>query len=332
MNLNIYDIAKEAGVSIATVSRVINNTGNVSEKTRKKVENVIERVGYKPNEVARGLATNSTKTIGIMVPDIRNPFHSQAAFEIEQNLIKKGYTSILCNTTEEPKQKILYFEMLFYKGIDGIILVGASYGDEEFEKLFEKINSHIPIVTINNKISDKSTFVICDEKYGIMQSLAYLKSKGYKQPIYIGDKQKYETRACISKRDGFIEAMNKYYSNIKNPICLKFKEDEKDYLDIVKVLKKNNNIDAIQFEKDTCAIKFLKVSERNGLKVPEDVAIVGFDNIDVTNYSSKAISTIDHKTKKICDIAIDQLMKRLKGEQVEQEIVVRPEFIPKETT
>lgn len=262
MSLNIYDIAKEAGVSIATVSRVINNTGNVSDKTRKKVENVIKRVGYKPNEVARGLATSSTKTIGVMVPDIRNPFHSQAAFEIEQNLIKKGYTSILCNTTEEPKQKILYFEMLYYKGIDGIILVGASYGDEEFEKIFEKINSKIPIVTINNKIGNRSTSIICDEKCGIMQSIAYLKNKGYKEPIYIGDKQKYETRACISKRNGFIEAMNKYYSNIKNPLCFKFKEDEKDYVNIVKLLNANKNIDAIQFEKDTCAIKFLKVAEK----------------------------------------------------------------------
>ena len=332
MKLNIYDIAKESGVSIATVSRVINNTGNVSDKTRKKVESVIKKVGYKPNEVARGLATRSTKTIGVMVPDIRNPFHSQAAFEIEQNLIKKGYTSILCNTTEEPKQKVLYFEMLFYKGIDGIILVGASYGDKEFEEVFEKIDSQIPIVTINNKIGDKSTFIMCDEKCGIMQSVSYLKSRGYKEPIYIGDEQKYETRACISKKNGFIEAMNKYYSNIKQPMCLKFKEDEEEYVNIVKLLKKNSNIDAIQFEKDTCAIKFLKVAEKSGIKIPEDVAIVGFDNIDVTNYSSKAISTIDHKTKKLCDIAIDQLMKRLNGEEVEKEILICPKFIAKETT
>ncbi|QQK07786.1 LacI family DNA-binding transcriptional regulator [Miniphocaeibacter halophilus] len=331
--MNIYDIAKKANVSTATVSRVLNNPETVKEETRKKVQKIIDKYGYKPSHIARGLATNKTNTIGIMVPDIRNPFHANSAFLLEQNLVSKGYNSILCNTSEEPEQKLKYFELLNQKGVDGIILLGASYGDKVLEERFEELNKSISIVLINNIIGDNSTFVICDEKNGLDQSIGYLKSKDYKNPIYIQDKQKYITRASVSKKEGFLKAIKKYYPNLINEnLILELKEDLEEYEKIIEFLKSNVEVDSIQFEKDTSAIKFLKVAQKYNIEIPEKLAVIGFDNIDLTNYTYKSLSTIDHKIEEHCNIAIDLLIKKMNGETVKNNNYIIPKFIKKETS
>ena len=331
--MNIYDIAKKANVSIATVSRVLNNPSAVKENTRKRVEDIIKEFDYKPSDIARGLATNKTYTVGIMVPDIRNPFHAYSSYYLEQKLISKGYNSILCNTSEDSESKLRYFKLLSQKGVDGIILLGASYGDKELEKVFNELNEKISIVTINNKIGKNSTFVICDEKEGLLQSIGYLKKKGYKYPIYIQDEQDYITRASISKKEGFIKAVKKYYSeqNIDESIFI-LKEDLLEYEKIIDILKKHNNIDCIQFEKDTSAIKFLKVAQKYNINIPSQLAVIGFDNIDLTNYTYKSLSTIDHKLEEHCELAIKLLIEKLDGKKVNNENYIKPQFIEKETS
>lgn len=331
--MNIYDIAKKSNVSIATVSRVLNNPSAVKKETRLKVEKIIEKYGYKPSDIARGLATNRTNTVGIMVPDIRNPFHASAAYILEQRLMAEGYNSILCNTSEEPTSKLKYFDLLNQKGVDGIILLGASYGDKEMETTFEELNKKIAIVTINNYIGNNNTFVICDEKKGLEQSISYLYKKGYKHPIYIQDKQKFITRASISKRDGFKEAMEKYYpnQNLSNSILL-LEEKIEEYEIIIKLLEDNTEIDSIQFEKDTSAIKFLKLAQKYDIDIPGKLAVIGFDNIDLTNYTYKSLSTIDHKIEDHCILAIKLLIQKLKGEKVRNRNFIIPKFIEKETS
>ncbi len=331
--MNIYDIAKKANVSIATVSRVLNNPNAVKEETRIKVQEIINKFDYRPSDIARGLATNKTNTVGIMVPDIRNPFHAYSAYFVEQKLLTCGFNSILCNTSEEPSSKLKYFELLNQKGVDGIILLGASFGDKEMEVVFEELNKKISIVIINNLIGNNSTFVICDEKKGIDKSIRHIKNKGYKYPIYVQDKQKYITRASISKKEGFIESIKTYYPEQDlNNSFLFLREEMKEYEKIVKYLEVNKEVDCIQFEKDTSAIKFLKVAQKYNLDIPGKLAVIGFDNIDMTNYTYKALSTIDHKIEDHCELAIKLLIRKMNGEKVSNENYIIPEFIEKETS
>ena len=147
--MNIYDIAKEAGVSIATVSRVLNGSENVRDLTRQKVEKVLKKYNYVPSAIARGLMTNSMKTIGIVTIDIRNLYYANVAHTIEQALRIIGFNSILCNTGYDIEQKIGYLRMLTEKKVDSVILVGSTFRDPLLDKPVLEISKQIPVIIVN---------------------------------------------------------------------------------------------------------------------------------------------------------------------------------------
>lgn len=283
--MNIYDVAKKAGVSIATVSRALNNSENVSSATKQKVQDVMSEMNFIPNGVARSLATNRTKTIGIMVSDIRNNFHFQTAYELEKLLYKEGYSSMLCNTTEKLDQKLNYLNLLIEKKVDAIITVGAVYGEEELLKNLREINQEIPIVLLNN-FDSYLISVYCDESKGVTEAVKYLNKKGYKNPIFVSDDKEFRTRAYNMKLKGFKIGLEKYYPK-NNFIELSVEDSEEGTKNLVKQIKRLEHVDCIQFEKDTIAIKFLKAALEENFKVPQELGIVGFDNIDLTNYTPK---------------------------------------------
>ena len=142
--MNIYDIAKEASVSIATVSRVLNGSNRVRDITRQKVEAVLNKYNYIPSAIARGMMTNSMKTIGIVTIDIRGLYYANVSYSIEQALSILGYNTILCNTGYDPEQKIRYLQMLAEKKVDSIIMVGSVFKDPRLNKPVEAISKNIP--------------------------------------------------------------------------------------------------------------------------------------------------------------------------------------------
>lgn len=329
--MNIYDIAKKCGVSISTVSRVMNNSGAVSEKTRKKVEQAIKEERFVPNSIARSLASNSSKSVGVMVPDVRNYFHAQAAFEIDELLNPLGYVTVLCNTTDSLDKKLDILKLQEEKKVDAIVTVGAAYGEKEFLDELKRISKSIPVVLLNNHC-DGLISVYCDEKDGIRQSIKNFKLKGYQKPIFISQKTKFETRAYVSKKYGFIAALEEFYPKED---FIEFEiENFRQQISKINESIKDQNVDSIQFENDNLAIRFLKYCIDNGIKIPEGIAIVGFDNIDATNYTYKRISSIDHKIKEHANVAIESLMQLINNENkyVNYENIIKPEFIDKETT
>lgn len=329
--MNIYDIAKKCGVSISTVSRVINNSGAVSEKTRKKVEEAINQEKFVPNSIARSLASNSSKTVGLMVPDVRNFFHAQAAYELTDLLNLEGYATILCNTTNSLEKKLTSLNLQEEKKVDAIITVGSAYGEYEFLKELKKVSKEIPVVQVNNYCEGLIS-IYCDEKDGMRQAIKNFKYKGYKKPMFISQPAKFETRAYESKKQGFIEALKEFYPNV-DFMQKKVKDFTNDIDSIYKFIKEND-IDAIQFENDNIAIKFLKFFVDNNIKIPEEIGLVGFDNIDATNYTYKRLSSIDHKLHDYAFVAVSSLMKILSGknEYVGYENIIKPIFVEKETT
>ena len=324
--INIYDIAKKANVSISTVSRVMNNTGSVSEKTRKKVEQVIQSMDYSPNNIARSLASKKSALIGLLVPDIRNYFHVQAAYDIDKILKKNGYTSLLSNTTRNLDEKIRLLKVQKQQQVEGIITIGSDYGDEEFLEVAYELNKTVPIVQLNNYAKDLVS-VYCDERDGMEQSLSYLNSEGYKLPIFVSITKKLNNRAYAAKRQGYQLSLKKHF-----PDCdfVEVNIEDKSLEYLIKLIKENH-VDALQCENDSIAIKVYKYLSVNDVKVPEDVAIIGFDNESATNFTQKKISSIDHRIHDHAKVAVDAIIKLINKEQVQQDNLIKPKLIVKET-
>ena len=186
--MNIYDIAKEANVSIATVSRVLNDSGKVRDITRQKVEAVLKKHHYVPSAIARGMMTNSMKTIGIVTIDIRNLYYANVSHSIEQSLSLLGFNTILCNTGYDIEQKISYLKMLTEKKVDSIILVGSTFKDPKLLKPIEDISHKTPIIIVNGYYGYPNTYSIqCDDKKALENCVDYLYSKGRRSFVYLYD-------------------------------------------------------------------------------------------------------------------------------------------------
>lgn len=325
-NINIYDIAKKANVSISTVSRVMNNTGSVSEKTRKKVESVIESLDYSPNNIARSLASKKSALIGLLVPDIRNYFHVQAAYDIDKILKENGYTSLLSNTTKNLDEKIRLLKVQKQQQVEGIITIGSDYGDEEFLEVAYELNKTVPIVQLNNYAKDLVS-VYCDEKDGMEQAISYLKEKGYMAPIFVSITKNLTNRAYAAKREGYQSALKRHFP-ADEFIEINIEDKSLEYL--LKLIK-DKHIDALQCENDSIAIKVYKYLSINDVRIPEDVAIIGFDNESATNFTQKKISSIDHRIHDHANVAVDAIIKLINKEPVNQDNLIKPKLIVKET-
>ena len=333
--MDIYDIAKKSGYSIATVSRVINNSDKVSQKTKEKVLNVIEENNYSPNRVARSLATNESSLVGIMVPDIRKYFESQSAFELEKQLRSHGYLTLLGDSSNNLKEKIKYLKLLVENKVDAIVCVGSTYEEDDFYDQLIEVSKDIPIAMLNaNPVKKFSTisYVYIDEIDAMNQALNHLKQRGYQNPIFVSYKQDYNTRSYIAKKAGFIEGTMDYFPNVEFTE-FKIGNVEEDLEKLYEFLKANKQIDSICFELDLIAIPAFKYLVNRGVNIPENIGIIGFDNIDATNYSSLRITSIDQRIDIQADIATKTLIELIHGNnQINNINVVNTELVIKETT
>ena len=167
-NMNIYDIAKEAGVSISTVSRVLNHKGNVNPATRERVEEVLERNHYTPSAIARGMVSKSMRTVAVLTVDIRVPHYARTAYTIERELSHRGYEVTLCNTGGEAEETEKYLQTMLEKKVDGIVLVGSVFNTICKKPEIKKLLRTVPVVLANGKLEMANSYsVLVDDKYGI---------------------------------------------------------------------------------------------------------------------------------------------------------------------
>lgn len=333
--MDIYDIAKKSGYSIATVSRVLNNSDKVSQKAKDKIQKVIEENNYSPNRVARSLATNESSLVGIMVPDIRNYFESQSAYELEKNLRAHGYLTLLGDSSNNLDGKIKYFNLLVANNVDAIVCVGSTYEQEDFYEYLLNMNNGIPIAMLNSnplKKLNNISYVYIDEVDALNQALIHLKSKGYEHPIFVSYKKDVVTRSYIAKKAGFIESMLEIFPKI-DFTEFKISEIQHDLPKLYNFLKNNKKFDSICFELDSIAIPSFKYLVSKGINIPGDIGIIGFDNIDATNYSSKKITSIDQNIKIQAKIATKSLVKLINKEDLDiNNNMIKAKLVVKETT
>lgn len=332
--MDIYDIAEKSGYSTATVSRVINKSPKVSDKARKIIEKIIEESGYKPNRIARSLAKNSTQMIGIMVPDIRGYFESQSAYELERRLDTLGYTTLLCVTTDSYEKKMSYLDVLVESKVDAIIGVGSTYEEKKFYKKLKNMSVIIPMALLNVKTSDENENIVnvyIDEIEAMDQAVKLLRDNSYKKPLYVSLDTGYMSRSYIAKKSGFVEALYKYYDDA-NFVEFKVRSLEKDLPKLIDFLKENPEFDSIQFELDTLAVNAYKLMANAGIKIPQDLGMIGFDNIHATEFTNQAITSIDQRISDQVEIAIDNLLRILNGEEADKNIALEAKLVEKETS
>lgn len=334
--MDIYDIAKKSGYSIATVSRVLNNSNKVSDKAKSKILKVIEENDYSPNRVARSLAKKQTSLVGIMVPDIRKYFESQSAYQLEQRLNANGYLTLLGDSTDDLDEKIAYLNLLKENKVDAIVCVGSTYEQEDFYEEILKLSKDIPFAMLNANPLNKSkdiSYVYIDEIDAMRQAMDHLHKRGYKQPIFVSyHGNNYITRSYIAKKAGFIEALDEFYQST-DFMEVKINNIGKDMRKLYDFLKSNPRVDAICFELDLLAIPAFKYLVNCGVNIPEDIAIIGFDNIDATNYPSKKITSIDQNIALQADIATKNLFKLIDNEKSsENDNMIKAKLIVKETS
>ncbi|MCR5209171.1 MAG: LacI family transcriptional regulator [Lachnospiraceae bacterium] len=312
--MNIYDIAEEAGVSIATVSRVLHNSDKVSKSTKEKVMAIIDRNDYRPNVFAQGLGSDSMHTIGILVPDIADQYMASAFSALEKLLVSYGYDCILGCSGYDAVEKEKHLKLLLEKRIDAIILVGSTYAGSEDEThntdyILEAAGEK-PIFIINGIIEGKNIYCTAtyDEK-AVYDVTSALVKKGRRKILFLTDSRSY---AANHKKIGFEQAL-KEASLMPDPeLIIHTQNNVHTVSDLLN--ERDLDFDAVIATDDGMAIGALKYALKKGLRVPEDLDIIGYNNSSICEVSAPELTSIDNKVEKVCSITIDRLIRVLNGE------------------
>ncbi len=322
MTITIKDIAKKAGVSYATVSRALNNRPEVSEKTRREIQRLAAEMGYKPNAIARGLVTKETFTLGLIIPDITNPFFPEVARGVEEAASDAGYSVFLCNTNWDVKKEKTYIELLEEKRVDGLILASVC---EDEKSLRDLIDREVPVVLINRVPEQVSiNYVAIDNIKGAQQAVEHLISLGHRRIAYVGGlKQVESTRERLQ---GYRLALAIHDIPFKEELVRygTFKK-ESGYESALALLSLPQPPTAIFAVNDILALGVIHAIKDKGLKVPDDVAVVGFDDIPFAAYAEVNLTTVAQPKYTMGEMAAKILIDEIrKGPSPEKKYIVLP--------
>lgn len=351
--MNIYDIAKLSGVSIATVSRVVNGSPRVSEKTKQKVLAVMEEAEYTPNVFARGLGLNSMKTIGILCPDISDQYMAEAVSHLEKRLHEYGYDCILSCSGSAQEAREHHTKLLLSKRIDTLILVGSLYagsgknpGETEYVRAAAQ---QVPVFMINGYVEGENIYCSYgDDQQGAYDVTQALIRRGKKRILFLYDSQTYSAR---QKMQGYESALAdagypilgdlKHYIrpfDMQQPDgagLSDFSESSSGYMQnkvlyVKEMLLAHRTLefDSVFACNDGLAVGVLKYARAKGLSVPEELSVAGYNNSTMAVCCEPELTSVDNQVKRLCSDAVDRILKVLQGEEdVEQNHKVRCEIV-----
>ncbi len=329
MTVTIKDVARLAGVSISTVSRVINNSKPVSLEVRKKVLEIIEEIGYKPNEIARSLVTKKSFIIGVIVTDIGDSYVAEMVRGIEEIGKMYDYDILLCSTYGDKEMECRYLQLLKMKQVEGVILISDIINDK-IDELIKEFNR--PFVYLNRSCNNNTYHTVSIDNYkGAFEMTKHLLGLGHKNIAYVMKKEDValknitvENMKLNGYRDAMIEDMhetNIYITEGRNII---------DGYHITKdILNSNKKITAIFCSNDNIAIGVVNYLYDNNVAVPEEISVAGFGDINMASFLRPKLTTISEPFYDIGAVAIRKIIKVLKGENVEDSTIILPFRIQK---
>ena len=308
---NIKDVAKEAGVSVTTVSRVMNNRGYISEKTRKKVYDAIDKINYHPNELAKNLQQQKTNLIGLILPDISVNFYAEEAKYIEEELYNRVYKLMLCNAYNSSKRENEYINMLQRNKVDGIIIGSHTLEIEDYLKI------NLPIIALDRYLGENIPVICADHVQGGRLAAKHLIDCGCKNVVQFAGYNKVKLPA--NKRHlEFTKTMienNINFKTIEMGLNSFTNEENLDYIDYM--FENYKNIDGV-FATDNIATLVVKEAMKRGKKIPDDLKVVGYDGTKNSELFNPILTTIKQPIKEICIDAVDKLIKLIDGEWIEE--------------
>ncbi|MGM0499227.1 MAG: LacI family DNA-binding transcriptional regulator [Bacillota bacterium] len=316
MKVTIKDIAKEADVSITTVSRVLNDKPDVGDDTRAKILKIIEEMNYNPNSVARGLVMQKTHTIGLIIPDISNPFFPQIVRAVEDKAQELGYSVIFFNTDNHLERERKAVELFKSKQVDGLI-VSLSLGNEEILKNLKAAN--YPVVQIDRSVLDHSyPLVSIDNQKSAYKMVEYLLKKGHKKIAHIsGD---LNTTTARERLSGYKKALKNYKVEINEDYIIEgdYTQDSA-YQAMQNLLKLEVRPTAVFAANDLSAAGVYKAVFAADLKIPEDIAVAGHDDINLASLLKPELTTMRQPKYKMGERAVTVLLEMINSENAKIE-------------
>jgi len=306
----IRDVSKLANVSVATVSRVINQSGYVNKDTEKAVRQAMDTLNYVPSGMARSLAGKHSSTIALIVPDILNPFFPEIARAIEDAAQQYGYTVILCNSDHNADKEQHYFQVLKSRRIDGIIMASSTISQQQLLELQEK---SFPVVVIDNKFTNILS-LICKNREGAVMAVEHLLEQGCKTIAHIcGPTEVYSSR---ERSLGYEAAMRKHGAFVPSLIAQGDFSIDGGYRAMLELLQLNPEIDGVFAGNDLMAVGALKALYKTGKSVPQDVKLMGFDGIALSTVVPE-LSTIAQPIAEMGRQALHYLLQLIEKQPVE---------------
>lgn len=331
MQTTIYDISKKSGVSIATVSRVLNNKKGVSEKTRQKVLAVMEEIGYTPNAFARGLGLNTIKTVGIMCMDVSDIYLASAVSTLERELRHKGYDSLLCCTGANAEDKRSYLQVLLSKRVDAIILVGSHFISGGDSGYIIEAARQVPIILINGYIKGENIYCMLTDDFGLVRdAVSQLINGGHRRILYVYDTTTYSGR---QKMDGYKTALTQAGIPIEEELILFCKKNlEESQEKIGQLLDQGVGFDAVVCAEDEQGVAAVKAAIERGIPIPERMEVIGYNNSILSRCSEPGLTSIDNRVEASCMTAINTLFGVFEGKDFPDRILISGELVKRSST
>lgn len=334
--MTIYDISKQAGVSIATVSRVLNGSANVKPKTKKKVLEVIEQCGYTPNAFARGLGLNSMNTVGVLCADSSDLYLAKAVYHIERNLRAGGYHAVLCCTGYDLENKKASLSLLLNQRVDSVIMVGSNFieaqsGDNQY---IREAAEQVPIMLLNADLDYPNVYcTMCDDFKSMQNAALSLMEQGITDILYLYNSTSF---SGMKKLAGYQSAyvmkdipLNKQYQQF-------FTGTHEDIDGVCRFLnelhKKGLEFHAVLASEDMLAAGAIKYARMNGLSVPGDLSVIGYNNSLLTTCCEPEITSVDNHLETLCSQLVKTCIGTLNGEEMPQKTIFSGEIIKRAST
>lgn len=333
--VTLKQIAKELDVSISTVSKSLRNSPEISEDTRQKVQAFAKLYNYRPNNIALSLKNKKTKTIGIIIPEIVHHFFATVISGIEQVANEHGYNVIVCLSDESFDKEVINMEMLATGSTDGFImsLSKETQQKKDFHHIQEVINQGMPVVMFdritNDVLCDK---VIIDDQLAAYEAVDFLINKGFKK-IALVTTVDYVSVGKL-RTDGYVNALHDRDIVVDESMIVKI-EDIEGCASKIEALLKNNRPDAIFAVNELFAVTSIKLATKMGIRVPEELSVIGFTDGIISQYSTPSITTVSQNGIKMGGKAAKMLIERLEMDEEDEQYrteVIETHLVEREST
>jgi DNA-binding LacI/PurR family transcriptional regulator len=324
------DVAKLAGVSIATISRVINGYPHVSATVRRKVLRAVKTLNYQPNRTAQRLRAKRSRVVGLIISDIQNPFFTSVVRGIEDLAYQQGYSVVLCNSDEDPQKEHLYIDVMCAEDVAGVIIASASEASAHVQALLDR---NIPVIAIDRRVRSRQVdSVLVANVQGTIAAMSHLLSMGHREIGYVG--LPLDRTPGRERYAGYRRALRAHgLKASRGLVCFGNAKQQGGYECAARLLKANPSLTAFFVANNLMTLGALGAIQEAGLKIPADVSVVGFDDMPWAPLLQPPLTVVAQPTYELGQKAVELLLARIKQpDKPVTHVELNPTLIPRAST